>query len=636
MLPVGIYGPSNECNGLISSGMTLVHANGFGSDGENGTRQSHVKHEETTGCWTSISTNKLNYGHASQSSHLNALPPSPAETVASNWNSSHTIRSVKFDMSLSKKQNDIHQTLHIYTSIQSETASAPRSLDDVVDWRTFFPPLSAFHYQGQIDCPIFLFDTNLSLTDNYPESGTSLSISLSLDVTQGMGFTDWQSHTRFYEERGRLVDLEKFDEESKFKSAWRELKCSPTEGTADCCLSNIPLKSKWWIAVFSKIIMRKRAAESTKDLEAIEQEEEYAHRYLRGMSAMHEIWATPRGYENPRDQRVAILLWKFGKARKGEVATTSWRRLEPHAAPFQVQSPTPPAQQPPLALDTMVHDAMVRRPAVPYGDYYNPQPSIFAENAEDLLKETLSEGSSPAMTPPLDYGYASLPSSTSTSFPSEISNSGYHLQLTEESSFQSQDSAYPSLESFESQDSRDHLQEFHTHPQDIYGSQEDMYHSQDMLYPQTSNQVYEWPSPQTALPDDAPTSQDFVGGKIHVSYTEHEDPMSAYQAPLIAPRASLMPQHQLIQHPESFDDHDYLKPDLASQHEHQHHIDWDTVGTQPLNVADLGFHAELEHEMAQQFEYLQEQAAELEGMEAHGQVLGEVADGEDGRLEECR
>lgn len=351
---------------------------------------------------------------------------------------------------------------------------------------------------------------------------------------------------------------------------------------------------------------------------------------------MHEIWATPRGYENPRDQRVAILLWKFGKARKGEVATTSWRRLEPHAAPFQVQSPTPPAQQPPLALDTMVHDAMVRRPAVPYGDYYNPQPSIFAENAEDLLKETLSEGSSPAMTPPLDYGYASLPSSTSTSFPSEISISGYQSHLTQESSFQSQDSVYPSLASFDSQDSRDHLQEFNQpHSQDFYGSQENIYHPQDMLYHQTSNQVYEWPSPQTALPDDDPADPDFTGGKIHVSYAEHEGPMTAYQAPLIAPRANMMPQHQLIQHPEQFDHHNYLRPDLSSQHEHQQ-IDWETVASQPLNVADLGFHPELEHEMVQQFEFLQEQAAELEGMQAQGQVLGEVQKGEDSRLEECQ
>ncbi len=612
--------------------MSLVHANGFWSDGETWPKQNNVKYEEASGCWTNTRTNKLKYGRTSQSSHLNALPPSPAETVGSHWNSSPTIRRVQFEMSSSKKQNDALQALHTYTSIQSETPSAPRPLDDVVDWRTFFPPLSAFHYQGQIDCPIYLFDTSFCLTDNYPESGTALSIDISMDVAQGNGFTDWQSHTRFYEERGRLVDLEKFYEEfDESQSPWRALKCHPTNGSADCWLKGIPLKSQWWIRVFSKIIMRKRAAEDTKNPEAIKQEEDYAHRYLRGMSVMQEIWATPRGCENPQDQRVAILLWKFGKARKGEVATASWRRLEPPVSPFQVQSPTSPAQQPPLTLDTTVHDSLVKRSTFPYGDYYNPQPSIFAENAEELLKETLSEGSSPAMTPPFEYCYGSLPSSTSTSFPSEISSLGYHPQLTQESSFQSQDSAYPSLASFDSQDSRTNMQDFDTHSQEVYGSQESSYHCHDMLY-STSNQVYEWPSPQTALPDDAPASQDFTGGKIHVAYIEPEYPLSAYQAPLIAPRANMMPQHQLIQHPEDFDHHDYLTPDLDSQDEHQH-IDWETVASQPLNVADLGFHTELEREMAQHFEHLQEQAAELEAMESQGHVLGEVANGEDSPLE---
>lgn len=628
-------------------GMSLVAALG---DDDN-KRRRNVKHEEATTGWTGINTCKLEYNHLSQSSHLNALPLSPAETVGPNWSSFPTIRGVRFEMSLSKKETgDVPlRVLHTYSSIQSEKASAPRLLDDVVDWRTFFPPLSAFHYQGRIDCPIFLFDTNLSLTNNYPEPGTPLSIDLSVDIAQGMAFTDWQSHTRFYEERGRLVDLGKFHEEEAqrlygehsrserletLKSPWRTLKCCPTKGTTDCWVSEIPLKSFWWVKLFSNIIQSKRAKEATDDIEAIKQEEEYAHQYLRGMSVMHEIWATPRGCGDRPAQRVAILLWKFGKARKGEVATTSWRRLEPPASPFQVQSPTPPAQQPPLNLDTTVHDAMDRRPAGPYGDYYNPQPSIFAENAEELLKETLSEGSSPAMTPPLDYGFGSLPSSTSLSFPSDVSNSLYHSQLAPEASFQSQTSNYPSLESYDSQeDPRYHLQEFESQSENVYGSQGDVYRSHDVLYHQPGNPLYEWLATPVVPPEDAPASQDFTGGKIHVSYTEHEDAASAYSAPLIAPRANMMPQHQLIQHPENFDHHDYLEPDLGGSQHEQHHIDWEAVASQPLSAAESGFHAELAQEMAQQFEHLQEQAAELEGMEAHGQVLGEVRDGEENRLE---
>ena len=95
----------------------------------------------------------------------------------------------------------------------------------------------------------------------------------------------------------------------------------------------------------------------------------------------------------------------------------------------------------------------------------------------------------------------------------------------------------------------------------------------------------------------------------------------------------MMPQHQVIQHPENFDHHDYLELDLGSPHEHQH-IDWETVASQPLNVADMGFRTELDHEMVQQFEHLQEEAAELEGMGAQGQVLGDFQDGGESRSEE--
>lgn len=625
---------------LISLGMSLVAANGFGPDGDHGTRAASVKNDES-GHWPKNRASKYDSYHAPQSSHFNALPPSPAENAGSSSTPALTIRSVKFEMSLSKQERETLQAIHIYTSIQSETASAPRLLDDVVDWRTFYPPLSAFHCQGRINCPIFLFDTNLSLTDDYPASGTSLSIDLSMNVSQGMAFTNWQSHTRFYEERGRLVDLEKFYEESEqdkkrvyeergcpvhlesLRSPWRDLKCSPSNGAADCWLSEIPLKSAWWARVFSNIILRKHATQLSKDPEAIKHEEEYAHQYLRGMSVMQEIWAAPRGAETQRSQRVAILLWKFGKVREGEAPTTSWRRLEAPASPFQVQSPTPLSQQPPLTLDTTVHNAMARRPATLYGDYYNLQPSIFADNAEELLNGALSEGSSPAMTPPLDYAHASLPSSTSASFPSDISNSEYHSHLSQDPSFQSQDSAYHRLASFESQQPGYHFQERYTQSDNVYGSQENIYHSQEVQYQQSSDQVYQWPSPPTALPDDTPAPQDLTVGKISVSYIEHEGPITAYQAPLIAPRANVMPQHQLIQHPENFDHHSYLEPGLQSQHEHRH-IDWEAMGSHPLNIGDMGFHPELESEMVQQFGDMQERAAELEEMEVQGQILGEV------------
>lgn len=582
---------------LIFTGLSLVKASGFLDDEDSEKRLRGANCEEATGRWKNTivpASVASQYSQASQGNYLNALPPSPAETLGSNLSQRPTIRQVDFAMTLESKKKTV---VHTYTSLQSPTASAPLPLEHLKDWRLFYPPLATYHDQGQIDCPIFFFDTNFSLTDDIPEN-VSLAIELNADVTQSAGFTDWSSHTRFYEDEGRLIDLSKLLRGCA-EDPWRAVECSPTR-TGGSRLS-IPLKSAWWVQFFTHLIRRKLGARDSKDPEAVRKEEDYANNYLRGVSVMQEIWATSRAFGSHR-QKLVILVWKFGKARNSEVATTSWRRLIPPVSPFQVQSPTPPPLQPPLTLDTALHDAIIRHPSAPYADYYNSQPSIFSDNAGCFLDGMLSEGSSPTTTPPLDY--ASFPSSTSTLFPPSISDSGYPLHLLQEAPYQSQDSAFGPgalLESFDSQDSQYPPREILHHSQSDYDSQDTIYHSQDALYDQPSNTVYDWPTHQTSIPED------FTGGKIHVSYTQqHEEPhLSAYEAPLIAPRASMMPQHQLIQHPEQFDHHDYLEPELATlQQEHQH-IDWQMVASQPLNVADMRFHPDLENDIVQQLEHLQ-------------------------------
>lgn len=498
---------------------------------------------------------------------------SSIEILASNEYPGPTIRRVlAFTMTL-VDQNDHKILLHTYTSIQSETPSALRALEDVNKWREMYPPLAADFDRGRIACPIFLFDTHLSLMDHYRQA--NLAIRFSMEFSQGVHFTDWRSYPRFYEQNGCPIDLTKIYPNS---GTCDLLHSSPIKGTDSSKLEDIAFKSKWWVRVFSSMMDEKMAAENIGDPRLIREEEERAIQVVQGISVMQEIWAT-HGV-NHRRQRMAIILWKFSTARRGVAATTSWRRLSPPLSPYDIQSPHPPSEKPPMTLDAALQATSS------YVGPYTAQPSIFSgATVGDSVDTSLSEASSPSATPTPES--RSFPSSTSTSFPSSVSNSIYPLYPSQESSFHSQDSAYPTLSSFDSQESAysfyDHHEtveaahesygshEFPDGSQGSYGSQEVIYHSQESLYQPAPDQLYEYPYQMVEDPITASTSQDFTGGQIHLSYAQTEDSQSSYEAPLIAPQAHMIPQHhQLIEHLEHFDQHDFLDQnpnDLSGGHD---------------------------------------------------------------------
>ena len=539
-------------------GMSLVAA--IPAEGSRKRTNGSGDHEEAVCAYENLEYEDASYYQLSQAS----FPPypsrisAPIEILASNLYQGPTLRRVsEFAMVLKYKRGNkaIH---HNCTSIQSETPSAPKAMADLHNWRELYPALAAYHDRGLIDCPMFLFDAHLSLVGHrYP---SNLAIWLSMDFSQGARYTEWRSYPKFYEHNGCPVDLtESFD----------ILESAQLEGTDNCRLGQVPFRSSWWVRVFASMIEEKRMAENSGDPKIIREEEERATQYVRGLSVMQEIWATHRT-SNRGPQRMAILLWRFDTARRDEVATTSWRKLVPPLSVYDVQSPHTPSETPPMTLDTALQAAS------PYAALENPQPSIFSgSTGGDLLSVPLSEESSSSTTPMPEKH--SFPSSTSTSFPSSASNSAYPLYSSQGSSFHSQDSTYPPMGILDSQDPGYSLYEHHevveasheshgshesvNFSQESYASQEVIYHPQDSLYQHALDQFYEYPCDIVEAPVTASASQDFTGGQIHLSYAQTEDSQSPYEAPLIAPQANMVPQHQLIQHPEHFDQHDYLEQD---------------------------------------------------------------------------
>ena len=502
-----------------------------------------------------------------------ALLPS-VETLGSNVHSGPTIRSVNFLMALFKGEKLGPQVvLHNYTKIQTEMGSAPRALEDISDWRTMFPHLALFYDRGEAQAPIFFFESNISLMNIYPGEGSSLGTELILYYTLGSGYGDWRALTRFYEEKGREIDLKKFSERSQEPGTpYNELDWKPDLNTGDVKLE-IPLKSKWWAKLFSDIISGNEKAgaraKKTGNPHMVRDEEEGTRQYLGDISVMQELWATPR-INGAVPQRMAFILWNFKQTRRNEAATTSWRRVILPTTPFE---PNTRMMQPHMTLDTVIEEARTQPPISVGSDYYDHsslQSSVFMDNTGSLVAAPLSEESSPEIAESPDY--QSFPSSTTTSFPSSISNSIYPINL-------SQESEHAVFGSFDSQPS---TYEVATHSQEAYEFQDNSYHSQESIYNNVGTPPYEYSPQHAEVAEVAGILQDFTGGHIQLRY----------EAPMIAPRANMIPQPQLIEHLEQFDEDEKAEqhrddssqdqPDLQEAYaEHfPHNIDLNLLATQ--------------------------------------------------------
>ena len=541
--------------------------------------------------------------------HRGSLNPRfpPLAILGSNGAQDLTIRGVQFDMHLSNEATNTKT--HIYTSIQSEIGSAARILDQVPQWQDMFPHLASRYTEGRIDCPLFLFESRLCLIDDI-RPGLSLGVEFAIDFADGAYFHDWRSLTRVYKQD---ITPQYFDD-SEFEETWDRLESlESNSGQSDIQLT-IPFKSKWWVKLFSSIISKRDAARNAKDREAIKWAEGYPTAYLRELSIMQELWATSRGSPPQGAQRMATLIWTFSQTRNGEAATTTWRplKLSTSAFSYQVQEPILRSMQPSMNLDSALSESMGPVHTQPgqqqNSDFYNNHGhsgGLFSETSEALLNTQLSDCDTSSTTPIFDY-MSSFPSSTSASFPSSISNAsgcypGYHG-----SNFDSQDSTRgsytKSLESsFHSQHSThdpslmyDMRNPTTSHSLKPHEPNNTFTDSQDLMYTLQPGSSYgslpDYPSssfdPGSSIDNPTltvrnPTQHgDFTDKTLQFAYagqqrttTEHQlSPTddSEFQAPLIAPRANLLPIQQVGECLQSFE---AWVPERGQQQQSPHHIE---------------------------------------------------------------
>lgn len=224
----------------------------------------------------------------------------PVEILASNEYPGPTIRRVLDFVMVLKDKHDHEIHHHTYTSIQSETASAPKALTDVNNWREMYPPLATYSDHGQIDCPMFLFDSHLSLMEDHHFHASGIATTFSLEFSQGANFTDWRSYTRCYKPDGYPVDTPKKEPDPK---SFDRLDSYPVKRTDDARLDRIGFNKEWWVKVFYDMINRRMKMKQKGDPNLIKEEEERAVQYVQGISVTQEIWATHRDHHH-RQQRV--------------------------------------------------------------------------------------------------------------------------------------------------------------------------------------------------------------------------------------------------------------------------------------------------------------------------------------------
>lgn len=367
------------------------------------TQTQNEYYDSTVGCLvTADSSSRLGRDYDGlgvlQDSYSDSLPP-PAGTLRSNAPiHGPSIQRINFEMWVNPptEDNQRRNALHIYTSIQSDICSSSMVLEDVPHWRSTYPHLSSLHQDGQLNgTQLILLEANFDLMNAFPPRGSKLGIRLDADIAYTKGYHSFKYFSNFYQTGTSDPML----------SRGNGLKYTPVQSDHTFRLE-IPFESKWWVMLFHKITERKFAEEATEDPQAIEADAEQTRQYLREMSIMQEIFATPDGASS--SQRVAILLWKFRQTRPGETATTAWRNL--HAPPSRIMtnSPAPPFPQPPMTIDGAIHNDMAPQATALYAEFFNHQDELMAD--ADLPSFN---------SPPHNMQYPSFDSSlSSTSLPS--------------------------------------------------------------------------------------------------------------------------------------------------------------------------------------------------------------------------
>ncbi|KZF22120.1 TEA-domain-containing protein [Xylona heveae TC161] len=295
-------------------------------------------------------------------SHVGLLPSSTG-SLGSNVPTPDkvTVHPVDFSMWVQPREETSstdNRVIHIYTTLQGQEPLPRVSLDNIRQWQSRFPPLaSLYRGGGSTDCDIILMEASINLTVEYPLSGLVFGNHLELTTSNdGSAYDNWECLTTIYTRDGPA--------ETRFKSNFLR----QADGTARVSLG---FHSKFWAGLFSSITANCLLHKAQGDMDSLAHEEDKARSFVRGMTAVQELYATPKtGW--PAPHRIAILIWKFRLTGPGEVGSATWRRVVPPAS----SSTLPPSS---LASSHMIPRSSPPIPTAPQIASMNFQRSLSSD-----------------------------------------------------------------------------------------------------------------------------------------------------------------------------------------------------------------------------------------------------------------
>lgn len=333
--------------------LTKANARADGQSANGGFYENSIEHAVERRNRRPAAQHSSSYRDHAYSVQTDNLPSAP-QTLGSNACSisGKRVTGVNFEMWMSPNQSNMDKRLHDFTSLQS-ARDLPRCdaspLEDVRDWRSFYPCLAAT-LDGKGDVPaefdIISIETSYKMMSDFPPAKATLGLRLELDF--GHSFReelyDWTCTTHIYRNGIPVKQASHYRLEAK------------------CGMIAPPFDSMWWALTFIDQVEQKKQAEESGKREVYDAAQQRAQKFFAELTAVHEIRARSQADSSSPDQRperrlVAALLWRFSMAPETYVGTTSWQRLLPPPARITTNSPAPDQGEmslPPLAMDTIV------------------------------------------------------------------------------------------------------------------------------------------------------------------------------------------------------------------------------------------------------------------------------------------
>ncbi|KAI9817205.1 MAG: hypothetical protein M1827_001318 [Pycnora praestabilis] len=294
-----------------------------------------------------------------------APSPAPRGTLGSNVPSQtyNSVQTLDFNMWVQPRHHQAvkEMAFHTYTTVQSDTRLPQAPLENVRNWRSTFPPLAALENENRIDSEVVLLETSFNLMTDFPPEGSQIGMQLEFTSNNGFAYDSWKCTTNIYTGGKRVMT----------SSNTVPHYVNEMDGTAKV---SPKFESPFWAKLFTGLTEKRRSWEEAGDAEGLRREEEGTRRFVRGLSAVQELYAIPKT-GGSRPQRIAILLWKFRQTRPEEMGTTTWRNLIPAPARILMNSPLPPETQLPMSLERSLEQAGAHANAS-YAEHYEQQPSF--------------------------------------------------------------------------------------------------------------------------------------------------------------------------------------------------------------------------------------------------------------------